>query len=166
MLFLNAIVFYLIWLGLVYVGNGFVPVAITLLAVHVFFISDNATKESELILSVSIIGVAVDLSLNNLGIFSFEGNKLLPAWLICLWLCFAATLNYSLRFLAKIKVLQVLVGAILAPLSYLAGNKLGVVSFGFTVPQTYLLLSIIWAVLMLIFFQIKSFLDNKEVSHV
>jgi hypothetical protein len=165
MFIINVVGFNLVWFGLVYWGNIFVPIAIALLGAHIFYVSEKENQEVTLIFIVAIIGVVVDSTLQALGIFSFLGNAYLPVWLISLWFCFGATLNHSLGFLQNSKRLQVLVGAIIAPLSYLAGHQFKAVDFGLSVINTYLLLSVIWAVLMVSFFYIKSSLEKKEVSY-
>lgn len=165
MFIINVVGFNFVWFGLVYWGNVFAPIAIALLGAHIFYVSDKHNHEITLIFIVAVIGVVVDSTLQSLGVFSFFGNAYLPIWLIILWFCFGATLNHSLCFLKNSKILQVLVGAIIAPLSYLAGHQLNAVDFGLSVLTTYLVLSVIWAVLMVSLFYIKSLLDKSEVSY-
>lgn len=165
MVILNAIGFNFLWFGLVCWGNVFSPIAICMLGAHLFFISDKRNLEITLIFIVAIIGIAVDSTLQFLGVFYFISSAYLPLWLISLWFCFGATLNHSLNFLRHFKKLQFFVGAFVAPLSYVVGYQLEAVDFGMSVLSTYLILSVIWATLMLAFFYIKSLLDEVEVSY-
>jgi len=89
----------------------------------------------------------------------------MPLWLITLWFCFASTICHSLKFLQKSKLFQVLVGGLLAPVSYLAGNEMNAVSFGLSVTNTFVILSVLWGVLMLIFFALKSQLIQEEARY-
>jgi hypothetical protein len=162
---INAIGFNLTWFGLVYWGDIFVPVAIVLLGAHIIYVSDKGNHEIALIVIVAIIGVVVDSTLQVLGVFNFFGNAYLPLWLISLWFCFGATLHHSLGFLQDSKRLQFLVGATIAPLSYLAGNQLEAVDFGISIFSTYMVLSLVWAVLMVVFFYIKFLLEKIKVSY-
>jgi hypothetical protein len=161
---INLIGFNLAWFGLVYWGNIFIPFSILLLIAHIHFIS-QVRGELTLILLITVIGVFVDSSLVYFNVFIFSHSDNIPIWLMMLWACFAATICHSLHFLADFKIGQVLVGMIFAPLSYIAGYKLQAVDFGQSLTSTYLLLSVIWAVLFVLFFSLKDKVVNIEVSH-
>ena len=162
---LNLIGFNLAWLGLVYWGNIFIPISLLLLIAHIHFIA-KVRGELLLILVITVIGIFVDSLLVHFNVFIFANSGHMPFWLLVLWACFGATICHSLRFLSDRKVLQLFVGAIFAPLSYIAGYKLQAVDFGQSITSTYLLLSVIWAVLFVLFFSLKDKLVNVEVSHV
>lgn len=162
-MWINLIGFNVAWFGLVTIGNGFVPVALIWLAVHLYYAKLRAT-EIKLVLIVALIGITLDSSLTLLGIFHFD-SLLIPFWLMILWCCFAATLAHSLKFLAKSKMLQFVVGAALAPLSYIAGFTLSAVDFGYSVATTYLLLALLWGPLMQLLFYIAARLIPQETSH-
>lgn len=166
MLFVNLIGFNLIWFGLVYWGNHFIPIALLFLCAHFYFNRSTAAIESKLIASVAIVGIFVDSILQYTGVFIFTEDRYLPFWLITLWLCFGTTLCHSLKLLSNSIILQYLVGFFIAPLSYLAGQQLNAVSFGMTFLQTYLLLSIVWGFLMVIFFRFKHLLIKTEADYV
>jgi len=162
---INIIGFDFVWFGLVFWGNIFIPVALVLLGLHFYFVSKSKVKEFYLVCVVALIGILVDSTLQYFEIFIFSMENSIPFWLVTLWFCFAATICHSLNFLQKSKILQLLVGAFLAPISYLAGHKLDVVSFGLSTSNTIIILSIIWGVLMLIFFSLKSYLIHDEVNY-
>ncbi len=52
-----------------------------------------------------------------------------PLWIIMVWAQFATTLNVSLRWLHRRWLLATMLGAIAAPLSYLAGQRMGALVF-------------------------------------
>ncbi|MDP2562163.1 DUF2878 domain-containing protein [Psychrobium sp. 1_MG-2023] len=165
LLLLNLLGFNLMWFGLVFWGNLFIPIALVWLCCHLMWISTAPAKEARLIATISIIGICVDSALQLSHIFIFDGANLLPFWLITLWFCFSATLCHSLKFLERSILFQVLTG-LLAPLSYIAGYQLNAVEFGLPLIQTYALLSVVWGLLMVSFFYIKSRIFEKEYHHV
>lgn len=162
---INLIGFNVSWFGLVYWGNAFIPISLSLLLIHLYFYG-RKNHELRLVLIITLLGVLVDSLLQYFTVFVFENNTHIPLWLITLWACFAATICHSLNFLSRHKALQLLVGGLLAPLSYIAGYKLNAVDFTFPISMTYLILSFIWTVLFICFYAIKDTLVNKEVSHV
>ena len=168
--FINLIVFNLVgfnlaWFGLVYWGNNFIPFSLLLLISHLFFIA-KSRNELLLIMVITFIGIFVDSLLVQFNVFIFVNGGHIPFWLMMLWACFATTICHSLRFLSGRKALQLFVGAIFAPLSYIAGYKFQAVDFGQSMISTYLLLSVIWAALFVLFFYLKDKLVEAEVSYV
>lgn len=165
MFFINVIGFDIAWFGLVYWGNFFIPVALLMLGLHFYFVSKTKAKEFYLICTVTAIGVAVDSVLQYSGVIVFPEGQMMPLWLITLWLCFASTLCHSLKFLQGSKCFQGLVGVVLAPVSYLAGSEMHAVSFGLTVTNTFIILSMVWGLLMILFFSLKSFLIHEDLPY-
>ena len=131
---------------------------------HLFFIS-KIKNELLLVIAISLIGISVDSILHKFGIFIFVDVIVIPFWLIMLWGCFATTLCHSLKFIDKHLWFKIVAGLI-APFSYLAGNQLGVVEFGHPFVITYLILGIIWSLLFIVFFYLKSLLLNKDLKNV
>ena len=162
---INIIGFNLSWLGLVYWGNNFIPFALLLLVAHLFFQS-KTLKELILILLITVVGVIVDSSLQQLSVFIFKEPSHIPFWLIMLWASFAATICHSLRFLASSKVLQFFLGGLISPLSYIAGHKFMVVEFGYSLPITYLILATLWGCLFMFFYYVKSKIIKVDTNHV
>lgn len=162
----NLIGFNIAWFGLVFSGNIFIPAALVIFIIQLWYF--EATKnEILLICSVAIIGIGLDLALVFSGVFIFPDTQGIPFWLVTLWLVFAGTIRHSLAFLEHSKILQFFVGAIFAPLSYIAGAKLSAVYFPYSVGITYLLLASLWAPLMLVFFALSRYmLGIEEKSNV
>jgi hypothetical protein len=73
-----------------------------------------------------------------------------------LWLAFASTINHSLKWVARIPYAAHLSGLLGAPLSYLAAERLGAVSFGLSTSATYVLLGFVWLILLNIFVLISN----------
>lgn len=164
-IWINAIGFNLIWLGLIHFGNAFIPVALVLLYIHCKYLVKSKTEYAFIAL-LGVIGLCLDSFLTYQQVFIFTNQHgitlgFIPLWLFVLWLLFAATINHSLNFLQNSKLMQFAAGAILAPLSYLAGFHLEAVNFGQPLLVTYLTLSIIWGPLFLITFYLNQVL--KEI---
>lgn len=158
----NMIGFNFAWFGLVYWGNIFIPVALLMLAIHLLILSDNK-NEAKLVLVITVIGVSIDSMLNYSNFFIFMGSGYTPFWLIVLWACFASTVSHSLSFLKHSKLLQVSVGFFIAPLSYIvAGEKFNAVDFSYPLVETYLVLGVIWALLFIVIFLLKSLILVKS----
>jgi hypothetical protein len=161
---INLIGFNVSWFGLIYWGNNFIPIAFLLLAAHLFFQSKNY-KELFLILVVSVIGISVDSLLQQLTLFIFLEPSHIPFWLMMLWASFAATICHSLNFLASSKMLQLVVGGLISPLSYIAGYKFMVVDFGYSMFITYVVLALVWGGLFILFYYLKNKIMKGEMSH-
>jgi hypothetical protein len=161
---INLIGFNVSWFGLIYWGNNFIPIAFLLLLAHLFFQSKNY-KEFFLILVVSVIGISVDSLLQQLTLFIFLEPSHIPFWLMMLWASFAATICHSLNFLASSKMLQLVVGGLISPLSYIAGYKFMVVDFGYSMFITYVVLALVWGGLFILFYYLKNKIMKGEMSH-
>jgi len=109
------------------------------------------------VLPIAAIGVLADTVLTLAGVFIFEPVPAvlpLPFWLIGIWLGFACTFRHSMRFLMARPMIAIPAAAIAAPLSYLAGMRLGAVSFGLDPFVTALLIGVLWVGLMAWFIRI------------
>jgi len=158
----NMLGFNFAWFGLVYWGNIFIPIALLMLAIHLLLLSDNK-NEAKLVLLITVIGVSIDSLLNYSNFFIFMGAGYTPFWLIVLWACFASTVSHSLSFLKNSKLLQVSVGFLIAPLSYIvAGEKFNAVDFSYPLVETYLILGVIWGLLFVVMFLLKSLILIKS----
>jgi hypothetical protein len=160
---INFVGFQICWLGLVLLGNSFIPVAIALLLAHISQLV-NKCNELKLILTVLCIGAAIDSLLALNGVFIFDSTLVIPIWLIILWGCFAATLLHSLKFLQRSIIFQISSGAVFAPLSYVTGYKLNIVDFSYSLFTTYVILSFIWTPLMVFFFKLAAVFDKEKLN--
>ena len=68
-----------------------------------------------------------------------------PYWLVALWGLFAVSLNVALRWLRGRPALAALVGAVVGPLSFLSGARLGAANF-VDMPAALLTVAAGWAV--------------------
>jgi len=78
------------------------------------------------------------------GSYTGGGSGVQPFWMSCLWLSLGASLNYSLAWLKKFSVWSGFIGAVVGTLSYLSGDKLGVLHF--ESPLAYWITACCWGV--------------------
>lgn len=151
---INILIFNAAWFTLIFTQNTFL-IPLLLLFIVQFYYSKNKVTESKILITIPLLGITIDSLLMHSGVFNFPNheNYFIPLWLMLIWLGFATTVNKSLLFLAKKPFLQCLIGATLVPLNYLAGESLGAVNFSYSHVTTFIVLSLIWApLLMLIFY--------------
>ena len=151
-LILNAVLFQVGWFACIFGARHpwLLAVALACLVAHFLWVA-SWRAEGRLVASVTLFGCALDSFLLNLGVFDFVGDSpLLPVWLALLWALFATTLNHSLAWSARPWWLSSLLGALAGPLSYLAGARLADVGLPLGQWPTLLLLSAVWAAVMLV----------------
>lgn len=130
-----------IWLGLL--------ISATLLAFHVTR-AKQKNGEAALITIAMLFGLVFDTVPLSLGWLSFDPvsywpNAISPPWMIALWGLFATTMNFSLRWLKKMPIIAVVLGAIAGPISYYFGEKLGALHI-VELNATMIYLGIGWAI--------------------
>lgn len=130
------------WLG---------PVAVLAAAALHLRLSPRPSVEARLLAAALLLGLGADSALLATGWIAYPNGHwapgLAPYWIVTLWALFATTLNVSMRWMRGRFLLAVLFGAIGGPLSYLAGARLGAMTFVDTVPAVAAL-AIGWAVAM------------------
>jgi hypothetical protein len=154
---LNVGLFQLGWFGCVLgAANGVAWLGPAIaLAVAGFYLFQNPGRgrEARMLLSVVLLGTALDSALVAAGLVVFYEPTwpapLAPAWMSALWLVFGTTLTRSLAWIQGRPVLGMLLGAVGGPLAYAGGVALGAAEF--TNPSAVGLTAVMlaWAVAML-----------------
>lgn len=130
------------WLGLL--------VVLTLLLVHVTLAERRTTEIGQLFVAL-VVGLAWENVAVALGVIAFPQASLrmgwAPAWIVGLWLLFATTWGGSLRWLASKPLVASFLGALLGPLSYWAGVRMGAAAFPDPV-ASLVLLALAWAAML------------------
>lgn len=144
----NALLFQIGWFACVLGGNSlWLLVAVAALVIHLLWISSWG-EEGRFILSVLLVGTAVDSLLRWAGVFAFfDDSPLIPLWLMLLWALLASTLRHCLAWTARPWWRASLLGAIGGPLSYYGGGELAGVHFPYGVGPSLVGLGLLWAVL-------------------
>lgn len=143
----NALWFQTTWFCTVLGRDALLPLSLALIALHLWLVPRRGRELAQLAL-LGGIGISLDTALSLTGVFVFADNVILPAWLACLWLAFVTTPGRGLAFLAPYPWLIALVGGLLVPLNYLAGEKLGAVTFGVATWQALGIMAIGWSLLL------------------
>lgn len=162
-LWFNALWFQGIWFSTVWGQASLLPVALALLAVHIFLVGDRLAEIRQMA-CVGAIGIGADALLSATGVYQFADNALVPLWLCCLWLAFAAVLGRSLAYLSGRLLLCGLAGAIAFPLNYWAGQRLGAVEFGYSVPVTLVILALVWGLLLPLMYRMTRLLNPASTA--
>lgn len=153
MVIANFLLFQLAWFACVVGAAHSMPwlgVAVTLVVLMWHLYSAKQPKsELLLIFSVLIIGACFDQAMvvSTWVDYQYHGwsERIVPVWILALWVAFATTLNVSLAWMQNRYYIALIFGAIGGPLAYLGAERLGAVSLN--VPSAYVALSIGWAMI-------------------
>jgi len=154
--FLNIIVFNLLWIGLVLGRESLIHLTLPSLLIYLACLLRIGDLKIHQILLPAAIGITIDSSLTFFGIFIFPDSSLIiPFWLIVLWINFSTTINLSLSFIGKNKLIAFGLGATALPFNYTVGERLGAVTFGEPYLFSILVLVLVWSVSFPILFMVS-----------
>lgn len=112
------------WLG--------AAIGLALVLVHLAFVERRA-DEAKFIALAALAGTVIDSAQQAAGTVAFPSGHyaawLGPVWLSVLWAQFATLPGHSLAWLAGRPAVSGLLGAVGGPLAFLAGERLGAVTF-------------------------------------
>jgi len=157
----NAIWFQSTWFCAVLGRNELLGLTASLLLLH-FLLTKDWLEEVRHACVIGGAGIFVDAILSFFGIFCFDKDVLLPLWMCGLWIAFSTTLTRSLFFLSSRPMTAIFLGAIVVPLNYGVGERVGAVEFGLDIPQTLLILALIWAVLLPVLYSISNYISQNS----
>ena len=133
------------WLGLVVVPILFV--------IHITAIERRKIRKIFIVaLATTAIGFLIDTTLIIVG--TVEPNRWVMSapfttvWDLLIWANFSLTLNTSLRFLQKRPLAAAVLGAVCAPGTYYAGDRLGALHFSEPIFRSLLLVGAMWLFVM------------------
>lgn len=125
------------WLASVIAAAASMPIAGTAVVgvavlVHLLRAQDSA-GEFRLLALAAVLGLVWESALVAVGLVDYSANSILPGvapyWIVAMWVLFATTLNLGMRWLQKSLLTASIAGAIGGPLSFVAGEKAGAVTF-------------------------------------
>jgi Protein of unknown function (DUF2878) len=111
--------------------------------------SPRRMREARALLAVTLLGTLADTLISQAGWLHYAGTPLAgclaPAWIAALWAAFATTFDTTFAWVARDLRLAALLGALAAPLSYWAGERLGALEVG--TPRSFSLVCVgaVWA---------------------
>lgn len=124
-------------------------IALCLVGVHLWLATDR-TMQLKLLVIAAGVGLAVDSVQLWGGVFVFPNGVVVewlpPPWMSVLWMQFATTFQYSMRWLSCRYMLSACFGFAGAPLAFFAGERLGAVEFLPPRLMHYAVLAIFWSV--------------------
>ena len=143
------------WLAAVFAAAASLPILGTAaigIAVAVHLWRSDAPRDELLLLALAAaLGFAWESLLVYTGIVQYGASGALaaiaPYWIVALWVLFATTLNVGMRWLRKNLLVASVFGALGGPLSFLAGEKAGAVSFSDT-STALVVIGLGWAVML------------------
>jgi hypothetical protein len=137
-------------------------VVLALVAMHLRLVK-RPGPEIRLMVSAVVIGLVADSLLVTLGLVSYSAGTwidgMAPYWILAMWAMFATTLNVSMKWLRNRNALSAAFGAVGGPLAYLAGEKLGAITFEEPV-FAMIALAVIWALAMPLLMVLATRLDG------
>lgn len=160
----NLLAYYLIWYLVATFGNTQYLILIYLiLALYAFYhfkyLTNNKTNELSFIILITFVGLLFD-SANNL-IFSFQWKSNYITWLLPIWLMFSMTLNYSLSFIFKNKLILIIFSFFGGPWAYFAASKVMSFRYEFNYIK-FCAHGFLWIILMTLFSYIRTKICKKN----
>ena len=163
-IFVNVLLYQLIWLLCVLGGNRGALVALLLLLIHLVQ-TDKRAADLKMMGFLLFVGLLVDGTLQQLGFFTFTVTGFpIPFWLMVIWLGLAITPHHSLAWLKNRALLSMFFGALGGPLAYWAGARLEAASFNWPLLSSLGILAIVWALLWpaVMHFSVRSSVAENE----
>jgi hypothetical protein len=156
---LNSTCYTLGWFWCVYCGiyvhpflafSGGILLIVLQLFITKLFEPNLYSSDLVLALSATLLGILLEMVFISIGIVHYAGAYSIfpPIWIIPLYPLFALVINHSLKLIKKSYLLAFLLGFAGAPLSYIAGQKLGGLTFGYSDPTIWMMIGICWGVIL------------------
>ncbi|HMM56690.1 MAG: DUF2878 domain-containing protein [Proteobacteria bacterium] len=143
------------------------PAMLAVFAAWQLSVSNERRADLEVMACAAIAGFAVDTLCVRGGIFTYAAPvpspDFAPIWIVALWMSFALTLNHSLTWLKAHLALASVLGAVGAPLAYLAAARgWNALSFAARPALALGALAIAWAILAPTLFYLARHLVRKH----
>jgi len=153
---INFLLFQIGWFGCVLAG-AYGPaltgslLAMIIIAYHLYH-ANHTMHELRLLIFALIIGLVFESIVTWQDLARYSHGQVFdiiaPLWMILMWPLFATTLNLSMRWLKSLAPLLIaIIGAIFAPLAYLAGSRIGAVEYN-NIGLSLSIIAIAWATLL------------------
>ena len=153
----NFGLFYGVWIICLYGvvdGAAWWGPAATLGTLFIYLVLERHRWKEDIIIFNSLLAVGLlhDSLMASSGFIQYRGylwlpTFLCPEWILGIWGLFALTLNRSMVWMRRYPPLAFLCGAFGGVLSYLAGERVGVIEFPFSYLTSIICLGLIWGLL-------------------
>ena len=135
---LNFVLFELGWMACVMLPQIWaLAIVMAFLAVHFVFVSQHKMDELKFIVIGTLAGSLLDGLWLRSGILADTNGTVLitPPWLIALWAIFMTTLNHSLGWIGRNRILAFILAPIAGPFTYWSASALGAVTLPSLLPS-------------------------------
>ncbi|UQG60524.1 DUF2878 domain-containing protein [Marinobacter sp. M3C] len=157
---LNFIMFELGWLACVMLSQAWALAIVAIfLTLHFVLVSQYKMDELKFIVIGTLAGSLLDGLWLRTGILADTSGAavITPPWLIALWAIFMTSLNHSLKWLGRNRLLMFLIVPIAGPFAYWSASALGAVTLPNLLPSL-LALAVGWLVLFPALLALRDFL--------
>lgn len=166
---INVLVFQVGWLVCILCGSFWACAYTCAVIVFHFFISPQRLNDAVAVLVALLLGFSHEMLLFHGGYIQFvESTSLPPLWLLCLWALLGITLNHSLVWIYSRPLWSALLGAIAAPLSYLAGVNLSSAEWSSPLLVVLPIIAVLWLVVLplhrLLSLRVLSYVQHKTTK--
>lgn len=159
----NVLLFQAGWLVCILCGSFWAGIFTFAVIIFHFSISPQRLNDAVAVLIALALGLLHEMLLSHGGYIEFvESAYLPPVWLLCLWVLLGLTLNHSLAWIYARPFWSALLGAIAAPLSYLAGVKLSSAEWSSPLHVVLPIIAILWLAVL----PLHRFLSLRVLSYV
>lgn len=129
-------------------------------------VSARPAQEARLVALLCLIGFAVESAIVWQGHVAYPSGQpivsLAPYWIVALWALLAIALNVTMRWLHGRLLLAAVLGAVLGPLSFSSGARLGGAQL-LHPTEALVTLALVWAVLMPVLVMLATRFDGVAV---
>jgi hypothetical protein len=143
--------------GMVWLGPLFVAIV---MAVQAGMLARMTRREVYFIVIGGTIGLSLDTGMILAGVYDPVRKimpwPLAPVWIIALWVLFTGSFSLSFQWLHGRPLYASLLGAVAAPLSYAAGERMGAASMNPSFLKSYVAFGIVWGVTVPALFAMSS----------
>jgi Protein of unknown function (DUF2878) len=154
---LNFVLFQAGWFATILLAADDEPILATgagvaFVVLHLLLVRDRGT-ELKLLLPSLPFGLVVDSIFASTGAVEYRdaiAPGLCSPWILATWLLFAATVRHSFRWILGKRLVPLVLGAIVAPISYAGGARLGAVEFGEPFARSVVIIGVVWGIAMML----------------
>lgn len=134
------------------------------------YASRNPKADMFALMLALALGIVIDGGLMASGLLRYAAPQpaaLAPLWILAIWASFGLTINHSLAFIVDRPAIAAVLGAIGAPLAYLAAARgFGAIAFAETTWTGLVALGSAWALVMYLFGQFRRRFVQKMSAEI
>jgi hypothetical protein len=170
---LNFVVFQTAWFAGVLGAAYLLPLwgtagVLAAMAWHLM-VSARPVQEAKLMAAACLIGLVVETVVAMQGHITYTSGQpdphFAPYWMVALWGLLGIALNVTMRWLKNRVLLAAVLGAVVGPLSYVSGVRLGAAQFT-DATAALVTQSVVWAVAMPVLMWLSNRFDGVRPQSI